>query len=106
MHGLRNDGSGWIQAQRTDGAATAYSLLLQPNGGNIGIGTTSPSHKLAVNGTIRAKEIIVDDTGWADYVFADDYRLAPLDQSRPTSRSIGIYRVFRRRLKLQQLAST
>jgi hypothetical protein len=45
--------------------------------GNVGIGTTNPTHKLAVNGTIRATEIIVD-TGWADYVFADDYRLAPL----------------------------
>jgi len=45
--------------------------------GNVGIGTTSPTHKLAVNGTIRAKEVIVD-TGWADYVFEDDYRLAPL----------------------------
>lgn len=48
-------------------------------GGNVGIGTQSPSHKLAVNGTIRAKEVIVD-TGWADYVFADDYRLAPLSE--------------------------
>jgi hypothetical protein len=45
--------------------------------GNVGIGTSSPSHKLAVNGTIRAKEVIVD-TGWSDYVFADDYRLASL----------------------------
>jgi hypothetical protein len=47
--------------------------------GNLGIGTTSPSHKLAVNGTVRAKEVIVD-TGWSDYVFADDYRLAPLSE--------------------------
>lgn len=45
--------------------------------GNVGIGTTTPTHKLAVNGAIRAKEVIVD-TGWSDYVFADDYRLAPL----------------------------
>jgi hypothetical protein len=48
--------------------------------GNVGIGTTSPgTYKLAVNGTIRAKEVIVD-TGWSDYVFADDYRLAPLSE--------------------------
>jgi hypothetical protein len=52
-------------------------LVLQSAGGNVGIGTMTPSHKLAVNGTIRAKEVIVD-TGWSDYVFADDYRLAPL----------------------------
>jgi hypothetical protein len=47
-------------------------------GGNVGIGTSNPQHKLAVNGTIKAKEVIVETTGWSDYVFADDYRLAPL----------------------------
>ena len=45
--------------------------------GNVGIGTTNPTHKLSVNGTIRAKEVIVE-SGWSDYVFEDDYRLAPL----------------------------
>jgi len=45
--------------------------------GNVGIGTTTPTHKLAVNGTIKAKEVLIDSTGWADYVFAEDYRLAP-----------------------------
>ena len=47
--------------------------------GNLGLGTTSPSHKLAVNGTIRAKDVIVD-TGWSDYVFKPDYQLAPLSE--------------------------
>src|SRR5690606_3310258 len=37
------------------------------------------SHKLSVNGTIRATEIIVD-TGWADFVFDPDYKLAPLSE--------------------------
>jgi hypothetical protein len=46
--------------------------------GNVGIGETNPMYKLAVKGTIKAKEIIVDTTGWSDFVFADDYRLAPL----------------------------
>lgn len=45
--------------------------------GNVGIGTTNPTQTLAVNGAIRAKEVVVD-TGWSDYVFADDYRLMPL----------------------------
>jgi hypothetical protein len=46
--------------------------------GNVGIGTTNPTHKLAVNGTIKAKEVIVETTGWSDYVFDDDYALQPL----------------------------
>ncbi len=46
---------------------------------SVGIGTETPSHKLDVNGTIRAKEIIVE-TGWADHVFAPDYELAPLSE--------------------------
>jgi hypothetical protein len=31
----------YIQSQRTDGSAFAFNLLLQPNGGNVLIGTTS-----------------------------------------------------------------
>jgi hypothetical protein len=48
--------------------------------GNVGIGETNPQHKLAVNGTIKAKEIIVETTGWSDYVFADSYALTPLTE--------------------------
>jgi hypothetical protein len=53
-------------------------LLLQTTGGNVGIGTTNPSHKLSVNGTVRAREMIVDNTNWSDYVFADNYKLQSL----------------------------
>jgi hypothetical protein len=47
-----NTPSTWIQNQYTTNQVTA-SLLLNPIGGNVGIGTTSPTEKLQVNGKIR-----------------------------------------------------
>ncbi len=52
-------------------------LFIKPDG-NVGIGTTTPTNKLEVNGKIRSKEVIVEATGWPDYVFADDYDLPTL----------------------------
>lgn len=47
--------------------------------GNVGIGTTSPDAKLAVNGTIHAKEVKVDlNVPFPDYVFGKSYTLRPL----------------------------
>jgi len=40
----------WIQATRSDNFS--FPLLLNPIGGNVGIGTTTPGAKLDVNGTI------------------------------------------------------
>ncbi len=52
-------------------------INIEPNG-TVGIGTTNPAgYKLAVNGSIRAKELVVE-TGWADYVFNTEYKLRPL----------------------------
>lgn len=43
-------GSGFI-LQGRDGASTAYPILLQPYGGNVGIGISSPTRRLHVVGT-------------------------------------------------------
>lgn len=49
--------------------------------GRVGIGTTTPgSYKLAVEGKIGAKEVVVTLDGWSDFVFNDDYQLPALDQ--------------------------
>jgi hypothetical protein len=47
--------------------------------GNVGIGTSNPVNKLDVKGVIRATEVKIE-TGWADFVFNDDYRLKPLSE--------------------------
>lgn len=71
-------------------AGTPSSAILTPwqynganiyfTGGNVGIGTSLPGHALAVNGQVKAHEVIVDITGWPDFVFDDDYRLRTLEE--------------------------
>lgn len=50
--------------------------------GNLGIGTESTfGYKLAVNGTIGATEVKVENTSaWPDYVFEKGYNLLPLKE--------------------------
>ncbi|WP_340065672.1 hypothetical protein [Ascidiimonas aurantiaca] len=48
--------------------------------GQVGIGTSAMgTHKLAVEGSIGAREIKVEVSGWPDFVFEDDYHLKPLE---------------------------
>lgn len=47
--------------------------------GKVGIGEENlGEERLAVNGSIRAKEIRVDNGTWADFVFDDQYKLTSL----------------------------
>ncbi len=62
------------------GAGNANPVMYLRTGGNVGIGTTNPQYKLAVNGAIGAKEVIVTNTGWPDCVFKPGYRLQPLSE--------------------------
>jgi len=56
------------------------NVYLSSNGGNVGIGTTTPDSKLAVNGKIHAREVKVDLLGWPDYVFEENYELPTLKE--------------------------
>jgi hypothetical protein len=65
---------------------SVYADIMTFNyGGNVGIGTTAPQYRLAVNGTIGTKEVVVTNTGWADHVLKPEYRLKPLDRIGVTS---------------------
>jgi hypothetical protein len=57
-----------------------HERLRITNIGNVGIGTTTPTEKLSVNGNIRAKKLIVSQQNWSDYVFYKGYKLRPLNE--------------------------
>jgi hypothetical protein len=44
----------WLQARSKSNYATNYNLVINPNGGLVGIGKSSPASALDVNGTITA----------------------------------------------------
>ena len=49
--------------------------------GKVGIGTIDPgAYKLAVNGKIKTREVVVSVLAWSDYVFEDDYDLKSLEE--------------------------
>ena len=47
--GALTNGNAYLQVTRWDGTATNYNMLLNPNGGSVGIGTTAPAAKLDVS---------------------------------------------------------
>ncbi|RBL88123.1 hypothetical protein [Chitinophaga flava] len=63
-----------------EGEGPNTSLLLNPTGGKVGIGTTTPQATLAVNGDLFAKKVKVTLDGWPDYVFDPSYSLPSLGQ--------------------------
>ena len=70
--GANSSGVGYISSQRTDGTATTYNLAIQPNGGNVGIGTASPIGKLEVRSSVvrtsvngGADELVLQNAGYS-----------------------------------------
>ena len=52
----------WLQAQDGNALGTTYPLLLNPNGGNVGIGTTSPAGLLDVYPSLNKRILITFPT--------------------------------------------
>ncbi|VXD14830.1 conserved exported hypothetical protein [Marinoscillum sp. 108] len=60
---------------------TAGEVFTIRNDGKVGIGTASTgSHKLAVNGSIGAREVKVEAGTWSDFVFEQGYSLRTLEE--------------------------
>lgn len=74
------DNNGGINFSTIYGNHTITEQMRITSSGKIGIGTTTPSEKLSVNGNVRAKKVIVSQTGWPDYVFDSSYKIKPLSE--------------------------
>ncbi len=80
------DNNNYIKS--TFGGAVSIGVFQYPDlvvvnqNGSVGIGTVNipdPNYKLSVNGSIRAKRVVVE-TGWSDFVFKPDYKLMSFEE--------------------------
>jgi hypothetical protein len=74
LHTIASSVSGWV-----DDNNTIYSTTE----GKVGIGANDPDTKLTIAGAVHARQVIVDSGAGADFVFEDDYDLAPLAEIGP-----------------------
>ena len=60
-------GTQWLQATNKADLSITYPLLLNPNGGNVGIGETAPAHKLSIKATDDTRGVLVNNTLTTSY---------------------------------------
>lgn len=82
-------GSGQLYFASTTGDVAIFKTIQRPgsfdimtikSNGSVAIGTkTTGNHRLAVEGSIGAREVNVSLNSWPDYVFRDNYDLISLD---------------------------
>lgn len=87
---IRGEGGGsglhFLQKNYANGTApydvnSFTEVFTITSAGTVGVGTASTGvHKLAVEGSIGARRVKVNQTGWADFVFSPDYKLPALDE--------------------------
>ena len=71
------------------GLSVGSSQLVVLANGHVGIGIANPTNRLAVNGAIQAREVVVTVDGWPDYVFEKGYPLLPLESVEAFIREHG-----------------
>ncbi|WP_240628108.1 cell wall anchor protein [Flavobacterium anhuiense] len=73
------NGKAWFGAHNS--LLNAWSdLIIQADGGNVGIGMINPKNKLDVKGTVHSQEVKVDMENWSDFVFKKEYNLPTLEE--------------------------
>ncbi len=79
---LNDGGLFYRNAYRNDAQWGSWQQILMTNpNGSLGLGTTlTGAHKLAVEGSIGAREVKVTATGWSDFVFKKEYNLPTLEE--------------------------
>jgi len=86
---LGDDRNHYIQSNWNEGLSfSTYgavdAMVIQENTGKVGIGVGAEhifgEGMLEVNGTIQSRRVVVELTGWPDFVFAQDYRLRSLSE--------------------------
>ena len=60
-------GGTYLQAQRENNDAQVFDICLNPAGGNVGIGTSRPSYKLDVSGSIHLTSVLMVATSTSSY---------------------------------------
>ena len=70
-------GTAWIQSTNKSNLAINYGLTLQPNGGNVGIGTTNPSY------LVHADAIVSTDPSYIVAGSGSNFVMAMGSQNRP-----------------------
>jgi hypothetical protein len=87
FHGVINSSISFLRGGSVEGGSITFSTSSDiervriNKDGDVGIGTSTPNAKLAVNGKIRAQEIKVETANWPDYVFTKGYHLPSLEET-------------------------
>jgi hypothetical protein len=89
--GLGTSSTGnWIQSSQPGVAGVAYPLLLNPLGGSVGIGTTSPANPLHIRNDSGTAQIKLDYLGNSSSIFGtSDLFLQPNGATAMTLKSGG-----------------
>ncbi|MEO9804498.1 MAG: hypothetical protein ABJF04_14685 [Reichenbachiella sp.] len=81
---LHADEGGWgteidFITSQSDGHYNTRMAII--GNGNVGIGTTTPSHKLHVVGNVHASSFSAEPSFvWPDYVFEENYKLSEIEE--------------------------